>query len=117
MLFMPDKSKRKNNFKDYITYFVIMLCDVILVIYCACNNKVQYVKLFGKDIFVGNTKDMLFGKNFINIIITIFVYFYLLAIRKVFLHKKNTKKIFIFLFCGVSLLNLLLFYFFTKRIY
>ena len=103
--------------KEYLVYTLIMVCDIVLVIYCACQNKVQYVKMFGKDIFVGKSRDMFFGKNYINIIIIIFFSIYLLAIRKGLFHKKVTKKSLLITFCGFFLINLILFYIFTKRVY
>lgn len=103
--------------KEYLVYFFIMICDMVLVIYCACQNKVQYVKMLGKDIFVGKSQDMFFGKNYINVIIIMFFGIYLLAVRKRLFHKGVTKKSLMITFCGVILINLVLFYIFTKRVY
>ena len=116
------KGSHKKFFRNFlnrkcVTYFLIVFFDVLMVIYCACQNKVQYVKMFGKDIFVGKSKDMFFGKNYINIIIIIFFSIYLLAIRKGLFHKKFTKKSLVITFCGFFLINLILFYIFTKRVY
>ena len=103
--------------KVSITYFFVFLCDIVLVILCAMKNKVHYVSFFNENIFVGNTRDMLLGRNFVNIIITLFFYIYFLVMNHFFLRRKNTKKFMIWMFVLFVFVNCLLFYIFTKKIY
>lgn len=113
------KSNDKNKLftKVNIIYLFVFLCDIILVIFCAMRNKVHYVTILHKDIFVGKTKYLIFGRNYVNLIITIFFYLYVLFINKFFLKKKNSLGLMIGLFIGVFVLNIILFFIFSKKIY
>lgn len=117
------KEKKKFNPKNIltkqnITYFILLILDIIIIIYSARHNYANYVSINQeKSIFVGDSKDLLFGKNYITLITTIFFFVYTLLLNKALFHKKNTKK-FILLFLTVLLiLNITLFFIFTKRVY
>ena len=115
-----NKKKRswKNLFtKKNITFFILFLLDILLVIYSANKNIVNYVTISNQDIFVSKTKYLLWGRNYINIIITAFFYLYICLINRFFLNRKNTKKFLIWLLVILVLLNMVLFCIFTKRIY
>jgi len=113
------KNKKKANFnnKEVVVYGFLLLIDIVLVIYCAKKNIVQYVKYYDKNIFIGKTREMLLGKNYVNLIITMFFNFYLLAISRYFFKKKIYKKNIVISFLVILFINLVLFYIFTKKIY
>ena len=100
------KEKKKFNPKNIltkqnITYFILLILDIIIIIYSARHNYANYVSINQeKSIFVGDSKDLLFGKNYITLITTIFFFVYTLLLNKALFHKKNTKK-FILLFLKV----------------
>lgn len=117
-----DSVKKKKNIKRLFTktniiYGSLFLIDIILVIFMARSNIVNYVEIAGHNVFVSETKYLLLGRNYINIIITIFFYIYTILIRKLILHQKLTIKYLILLLFVLVALNLLLFFIFTKRIY
>lgn len=126
-----DKKKKSNNkdimnkelfFSKYltktnITYFVFFLIDIILVIYLARGNRVNYVLIFDEEIFVSKTKYLLWGRNYVNVIATSFFYIYGCLLNKFYLKRKNTKKFLISLLAILLIVNVLLFIIFTKRIY
>ena len=112
-----DEDVNKIFNKVNITYLVILLCDIALVIYCARFNKINYARVLDKEIFVGKTSNYIFGRNYINIIITVFVYFYVVIMNKFFLGRKNTKRFMIASFLLIAFINLLLFIIFSKRVY
>ena len=111
------KSKKKYFMKLHLCHFLLIVCDIILVIYCARQNKVHYVKLFDENIFVGNTRDLVLGRNYVNVIISCFFYIYMLLIEKFFLHRNVNKKTLICFFVGIWCINLILFCIFTQKIY
>jgi len=103
--------------KKNIAYFVLFLLDIIFVIYLARRNIVNYVEFSGHDIFITDKKNMFFGRNYINVIVTVFFYIYFCMINRFILKEKNTKKFLFILFFILVVLNGLLFYLFTKRVY
>lgn len=116
------ESKKKINLKKYftkvnITYFILFLLDIILVIYSARKNIVNYVVISDQEVFVGKIRYLLLGRNYINLIIIGFFYIYTCLINRFFLQRKNTKKFLLWLFLILIILNLLLFFFFTKKVY
>ncbi len=110
---------KKNLFKykSIITYLLIYIADIVLVIFCAINNKVHYVKFMSKDVLVGNTHDLLFGRNYVNLVIICFFYLYLVVVNKFYLKKNNHRKFMIIGLVSLLFINIMLFYIFTKRIY
>lgn len=117
------KEKKKFNPKNIltkrnITYFILLILDIAIIIYSARHNYANYVSINQeKSIFVGDSKDLLFGKNYITLITTIFFFVYTLLLNKALFHKKNTKKFIIFLLLLLLILNITLFFIFTKRVY
>ena len=103
--------------KDNIFYFVLLLIDVSIIIYSARHNYANYVTINNEKVFIGKTKNMLFGRNYIVIITTLFIYVYTLLSNKILLHKENKKEYIIKYGILLLLLNITLFYIFTKRIY
>lgn len=103
--------------KTNVTYFILILLDAILVIYSARQNIVNYVTVSDEKIFVSKTRYLLWGRNYINIIITAFFYFYTCLMNHFFLKRRNTKKFLGCLLIGLILFNVILFFVFTKRVY
>ena len=126
----PKKTKRKNNniskyikkLKKYltktnITYITILLLDIILTIYLARQNMVNYAVVLDEEIFISRTRYLLLGRNYINLITTPFFYLYLCIINKFYLHNKNTKKFLLYSLLLLTIINITLFIIFTKKIY
>ena len=126
----PKKTKRKNNniskyikkLKKYltktnITYITILLLDIILTIYLARQNMVNYAVVLDEEIFISKTRYLLLGRNYINLITTPFFYIYLCIINKFYLHNKNTKKFLLYSLLILIIINITLFIIFTKKIY
>lgn len=116
------KKEKKKNLKSLftktnVTFLILFLLNIILVIYSARKNVVNYVTISNQDIFVSKTRYLLWGRNYINIIITVFFYLYICVINHFFLGRKNTRKFLVSLFFILIILNILLFFLFTKRIY
>ena len=103
--------------KVNITYFIFFLVDIILVIYLARGNKVNYVLMFDDEIFLSKTKYLLWGRNYVNVIVTAFFYIYGCLLNKFYLKRKNTKKFLLLLLAILLIVNILLFIIFTKKIY
>ena len=117
-----DNDKRKIIIDKYftkvnITYIAFLLVDIILVIYLARGNRVNYVLMFDDEIFLSKTKYLLWGRNYVNIIVTAFFYIYGCLINKFYLKRKNTRKFLLSLLGVLLVVNVLLFIIFTKRIY
>lgn len=108
---------KKVFIKRNIIYFIILVFDIILVIYSARKNRVHYVEILGENIFIGETKTLLVGRNYITLIITVFFSCYVYALNHFFFKGKNTKKFVMGLFFFLLLLNAILFFVFTNRIY
>ena len=103
--------------KVNITYFIFFLIDIILVIYLARGNRVNYVLIFDEEIFVSKTKYLLWGRNYVNVIVTVFFYIYGCLLNKFYLKRKNSNKFLLSLLGILLVLNVLLFVIFTKRVY
>ena len=117
-----ERIKKSNIFssiftKVNITYFLIGLFDIICVVVCARFNRVQYVKLLGDDIFIGSTKYLVFGRNYVNVVITLFFYLYFLLINKFFFKRKINIKFLVCLFLILFIINILLFSCFSIKVY
>ena len=109
---LRDKKK-----KVLMTYFFILLFDVILVIFCANKNKVNYAKFFDEDILMGKNHVLIWGRNYINAVITLFFYLYVLLMNRFFLHVKNSWFRIVIIFLFLLILNIILFFIFTKKVY
>ncbi len=114
---MYDMMIKKFFNKVTVSYILIFLLDIVLVIFCATKNKVNYTSILGDEFVIGKNSAMFLGRNYVNVFITLFFYLYILAINKVFLHVKNTRGKMIMFFLCLVILNLVLFFVFTKRVY
>ena len=109
--------KSKIN-KQNLFYLLMAIIDISFIIYCAKHNIANYVKVEGEGTFyIGDSKDLLFGKNYITIIFTMFIYIYLLLSNKIFFNIKQSKRNILRLLILLLLLNMFLFFVFTERIY
>lgn len=106
----------KNN-KNKLVLLILGLLDIVLIIWCAKDNVANYVILDGEDIFIGETKNLLLGRNYITLVITIFIYGYGFLINKVLLKNKIKFKYLVILFIIILVVNMLLFYLFTNKVY
>lgn len=109
--------KEKIFTKKNITYFIMFVVDIILIIYVARKNVVNYVDITDKSIFIGDKKNLWLGRNYISPIVTSFFYLYTCILNRYFLKEENTKKFLLGLFFFLITLNGLLFYLFTIRVY
>ena len=112
----------KNILKKYlnkvnVTYFLLFLFDVVLVIYLARKNIINYVEVLDEEILVGKMKYLFLGRNYINVVVILFFYIYICLINRFFLHRKNTVKFLLLLLVVLVILNVLLFILFSKRVY
>lgn len=103
--------------KKNIIYFIIFILDMGLVIYFARKNVVNCVVISDKTIVVGGNNRLLFGKNYITLVVTFFFYVYICLINKVIFKEKKNEIFYVLLFLVLILLNIGLFYLFTKRVY
>ena len=112
-LIIKEKLTKKNIFN-----LLICLIDITLIIYFARHNYANYVtsKTEG-TFFIGDSKDLLFGKNYIVIIFSSFIYIYTLIINILLFKIKYSNKKQLKLFIITFLINIVLFFIFTKRIY
>ena len=108
--------KRVFNKKCIVHLFLLFL-DILLVLFCAFKNKVHYVDFFSSSVLVGNTWDMLLGRNCVNVIITFFFWFYIMAIDKFYFKKNFSFKRGFVLLLLLIFINFSLFYIFTRRVY
>ncbi|MEE3343124.1 MAG: hypothetical protein VZS44_03440 [Bacilli bacterium] len=118
-----DKKSKVNSIisklnKQKLYYNIIAIIDISFIIYFARHNYANYVttKADG-SFFIGDSKDLLFGKNYITLIFSSFIYIYILLSYKIHFNIKKTKKEIFILFIKVFLINIILFCIFTKRIY
>lgn len=110
---IKNKISKKNIF-----YLVLLILDIVIIIYSARHNYANYVSVGGSTpTFIGDTKDLFFGKNYITLITTIFFFVYTCLTNKFLFQRKNTKKFVFTVLISLLILNLLLFFIFTKRIY
>ena len=112
----------KNILKKYlnkvnVTYFLLFLFDVVLVIYLARKNIINYVEVLDEEILVGKMKYLFLGRNYINVVVILFFYIYICLINRFFLHRKNTVKFLLLSLVVLVILNVLLFILFSKRVY
>ena len=113
-----NKQENINYKKVIIIYSILLLIDIIMTIYFAKHNYVNYVSLPGNErILVSKTRKLLFGRNYITIIISLFFYIYTLLCNKYILQIKNNKKLIISTIIFYLILNISLFYIFTQKIY
>ena len=103
--------------KNILVGIGLAIVDIVLIIYVARNNVANYVNVNGEDIFIGETKNLLLGRNYITLVISAFIYLYGLLINKVLLKNKISKKNLILSFFCILLFNMIMFCIFTNRVY
>lgn len=103
--------------KNTVLVSSLLIIDIILIICFARDNYANYADVEGNVIFVGEIKNLLFGRNYIGLIVTCFIYFYGVLVGKFLCNNKFKIKQLILLFIGIFVLNILLFYIFTNKIY
>ena len=85
--------KSKLN-KRTIMYIILLILDIIIIIYSARHNYANYITINeDRKMFVGDSKDLLFGKNYITLITTFFFFIYTLLANKILFHKKIQKNL------------------------
>lgn len=105
--------------KEKITYLILLIIDILIIVYSARNNYANYVSLTGsKSTYIGdNSLHLIFGKNYITLIITAFFFAYVCLLNKFLFKKKNTAKFIMMLLFSILTINCILFYTFTNKIY
>ena len=96
-----NKSKHNKNIinlikekltKQYLLYLLIALINLTFIIYCARHNYANYVKSEQDGtFFIGDSKDLLFGKNYIVIIFTSFIFISYYQIKYSFIWNNQKK--------------------------
>lgn len=103
--------------KTSVTYLLLFIFDIVLTIYMARRNVINYVLILDKKVRVSSLVYLLLGRNYINIAIMFFMYSYTCLINKYFLNRKNSIKFLSLLLIIVVALNLLLFFVFSNKVY
>ena len=113
-----DKKKGKKLLsKENFIYLFIVLINIVFTIYIAQKTSIHYAKVLGNNILVTNNLYMFFGRKYVNLLIIGFFSLYTILIRKFILKRKNKLSTFFFILLFYFLLDILLFYIFTKRIF
>ena len=107
----------KKTKKKIIIYSIIMLIDIIMIFLFAKRNILHFVVVGNKKVNVSGTNRMLFGKNYITLIVTFFLYIYICMINKVVFKEKKKELFYVILFLGLIIINILLFVICSKRVY
>lgn len=111
------KLKKKIINKTSITYLGLILFDVLLTIYIARQNVINYVVIADKKIMISKLNYLLLGRNYVNVVLMLFFYGYTCIVNKFFLKRKNSIKFLILVFGLIVCINLLLFYLFSNKVY
>jgi len=106
-----------NKNKNILLVSILGIIDIILIICFARDNFANYAKVEGNTIFVGEIRNLLFGRNYIGLIVTIFIYIYGIVVSKVLCRNKIGIRKTILWFVLVFVVNMILFYVFTNKIY
>lgn len=118
MIKMKERFNVKKIFtKKIIIYFLVMVIDIVLTIYCARRNILNYVTINDKEIIVGGTKKLFFGRNYITIVITLFFYGYICLVNRFVFKERRREKFYVLWFLVLILINVLLFSLFSRKIY
>ena len=113
-----DKNKTNKIInKQNIIYSLIILIDILIIIYAARHNFINYVTINKKSFYLGNKRNLFLGRNYITLLTTVIVYLYFLLINKYYFHKKINKKYLILILLGLLIINCLIFYLFTIKVY
>lgn len=103
--------------RDKIFYFVLGIIDIILIIYVARSNIANYAIVNGEEVFIGSSKNLIMGRNYITLVISLFIYLYGLIVNKFLLKKKISNKWLILILILILIFNMIMFYLFTKKVY
>lgn len=103
--------------KSLLLFMLLFIIDIILIIIFARDNYANYAVLNDEKIFVGDFKNVLFGRNYIGLIVTGFIYFYGILVDRFFFKNKIKFMWLVVMFLFLTLFNMLLFYCFTCKIY
>ena len=103
--------------KNILMVSILFVIDLVLIIWFAKENYANYAKVKDELIFVGDTKNLLFGRNYIGLIVTLFIYFYGIIVSKFLCRNKLNIKWLVGCFIVILLFNMLMFYLFTNKIY
>lgn len=116
---MKINKTKKTNFDNRRNLVLIglVLVDIILIIWAARKNIANYVLLNGENIYVGNTRNLLFGRNYITLVITAFIYGYGVIINSILLKNKVKIRYLLLMLVIILVINIILFYIFTNRVY
>ena len=106
-----------NKKKSLLFVVGLIIIDILLIIWSANDNYCNYVRTDDGVHLVGDTKNLLFGRNYIGLIITLFVYIYGLLVNKVMIKEKVSIKLLVVIFIMLFLFNMLLFYLFVNKVY
>lgn len=120
-----NKNNKKNNKvkefinknKNILLVSILGVIDIILIICFANDNFANYAEIDGDVIFVGKTRNLLFGRNYIGLIVTFFIYIYGLVVSKFLCKNKFKIKNSVLWFLLIFVVNMILFYVFTNKIY
>ena len=113
-----EENKKTISKRIIIFYIILLLINITMIIYSARHNYVNYVSLPGNErILISKNEILLFGRNYIALIITAFFSIYTLLFNKYLLKLKNTKKLSISTLLFYLILNIFLFYIFNKKIF
>jgi len=104
--------------KKNIIYLLIAIADIFLVIYTARRNNINYITLDKENyVYLGSKTNLIFGRNYITIVISLVVYIYYLLLNKIYFKTKLTKKRIIIPIFIIFIINCLIFYLFTNKVY
>ena len=118
----PNKEEKKFNIKSIITkerviYMIILISDFALLIYAARQNIINYISVDNKTFYLGKKTNLFFGRNYITLVVTTIVYLYLIVINKFWFNKKINIKYLILSLLILLIINSLVFYLFTIKVY
>ena len=105
----------KNKVK--LISLILFLFDVFLIMYVGRKNVANYASVNGEEIFIGKTRNLLFGRNYVTIVVSLFIYIYGLIINKFIIKKKFSIKKLILIFGLILIFNMIMFYLFTRKVY
>lgn len=101
----------------YYIYVILVIVNVLFTIYMGGKNYVNYVNLTGSDVLITKNTYLYFGRNYINLIIIGFFSLYTVIVRKFIMKKSFTWKSVFFIVLFYFILDIILFYIFTVKVY
>ena len=118
-----NNKKDKINLKKYLTkenviYMLIAIADIMIIIYTAKKNIINYVTIENnKPIYLGNKHNLFLGRNYITLFTTFIVYIYTLILNRFYFKKQIPIKYLILVLLLILLVNCIIFYLFTTKVY